>query len=82
MRCANGRTSARCRRASAAACGCAWATSTRRPTSTASGSSSACGASFTQGVGIDSMQVQSQTVVIDANTQRRLFRTRRTWWAR
>ncbi|RTF38348.1 FtsX-like permease family protein, partial [Serratia marcescens] len=33
------------------------------------------GMSFTQGVGIDSMQVQSQaqTVVIDANTQRRLF---------
>lgn len=33
------------------------------------------GMSFTQGVGIDPMQVQSQaqTVVIDANTQRRLF---------
>ncbi|MCX2958472.1 MAG: ABC transporter permease, partial [Serratia symbiotica] len=33
------------------------------------------GMTFTQGAGIDVMQVQSQsqTVVIDANTQRRLF---------
>ena len=37
-----------------------------------------------QGVGIDSMQVQSQaqTVVIDANTSGGCSRTRRTWWAR